>query len=180
MGKWINDKYQTASWEREKKFNILTHKLENANSFVENLSIQMYERWYYSKRLISNIDDKGKFYELWDEYFETVTNWNRTLPYNKIKVKRLAGEEVASMLDVLSEDEKRADIPKSIAARFADLHNKGLLGLRRWVKYDSIALKKAAIDSISKSSDTLNDSIDRFIDSLDQRIDELEESQLNP
>jgi len=179
VGNMINTTFQKSSWEREKKFNILSHKLEEANPFVEDLSKLMNERLYYSRRLIWNRLNKEKFNELWEEYFKIVTDWNRNLNNNKIRIERLAGKETAALLTGLSQEEESSNVPRSIHDRFS-LANEDLLKVRKWVKTDSCKYKETEIAKFKKSLDTLDNMIYALIDTLDNKIQELEEEQLNP
>jgi hypothetical protein len=123
---WEREKrFQQTTWEREKRFELLKRRLDAGTEFLDRLSDLMNRRVFGLQRFVwavesGAISEAGR---IWPEYYQTVIEWNRELNANRSRVLRLVGD--AEARDFLEYgDEQRPFNPTSIHGRFKLAHDR--------------------------------------------------------
>lgn len=170
VGSFLTHRFQTTSWEREKRFEILRRRLNYAEEFLDGLSELINKRFIGLQRIMWDLEKKkvNLARSKWNEYYEVVLEWNRTLNTNRNKIVRLIGEEEGSLfLDYA--DERYPDKPRCLHGYFRLTHTRVLKALRTFEKNNkdmSRDLKKAqeALRALDIMSDNYIDMINtRFL-----------------
>ena len=127
-GTYLNNLYQQATWEREKRFEILTRNLDEGTKFIEKLSDLMNRRFFGLQRVIwaAESKDKNKLLKIWDDYYGSVIEWNQQLNANHSRIERLSDVQLANYF-MLAGDEFNGDNPLSIHGKFRIAHQRVLL-----------------------------------------------------
>ena len=134
----------------------------------------MNKRFFRLQRLlwIAESGDRSSFNQMWDEYYESVIEWNYKLNANRNRIERLAGQETAIFfLDF--RDATRPENPESIHGRFKLAHD-CLLRVRKSFLTNSKNLTERIKEAYAALS-RLDIEIDAFILSLNQILIETEE-----
>jgi len=123
VGTYINDKYQRATFQREKKFLILSKSIEDSSKFIEQISGRINKRFFGIQRVLWAIEkghlSKGK--DIWQQYYSSVIEWNQNVNADYGKLFRLFGIDIA--LEYLDyHDETRGNEPLSIHGKFFIVH----------------------------------------------------------
>lgn len=113
VGAWLTDRFQDASWqrqaefeaqrrayewEREKTFELLRHRLQEGIQSIEKISDNMNRRLYHTERVFEIVrkDAKKPEPKYWDEYSQSVEDWNIKLKYYEEDLQRLVGREFST------------------------------------------------------------------------------------
>ena len=119
VGTYINDKYQRATFQREKRFLILSKSIEDSSKFIEQISGRINKRFFGLQRVLRVIEkgDLPKGKDIWQQYYSSVIEWNQNVNADYGKLIRLFGEEISKeYLDY--QDEIRGNAPLSIHGKF--------------------------------------------------------------
>ena len=123
VGTYINDKYQRATFQREKRFLILSKRIEDSSKFIEQISGRINKRFFGLQRILWVIEkgDLSKGKDIWQQYYSSVIEWNQNVNADYGKLIRLFGEEISKeYLDY--QDEIRGNAPLSIHGKFYIIH----------------------------------------------------------
>jgi hypothetical protein len=165
-GSYINARFQQASWERQKQFEVLRHNLDSGFTLVEQLSSSINNRLFGLQRVLwATESNPAELDRLWKEYYGFVIEWNRTLNTNQMKVLRLLGEDEArALLDYA--DEQRPEAPQSIHGRLRLAHDR-ILAAKECVA-SSCKDRAARLASAKEVLDQLDIHSDAFVERLTQ------------
>ena len=113
-GTIINNFYGRATWDREKKFELLKRSLDRNEKLIEDISVKMGTRAMRLLRAFWAIETPPSSYqdpkerekvikERWEEYAKSVVDWNENLRVYISKIHYLAGLETTRLF-YISED----------------------------------------------------------------------------
>lgn len=114
-GTFINWRYSTATWKREKNFELFKGQLVKHDELLSDFTRVIGSRVFYLQRVVwlmdptetpapetwelkkddDQEDDDRKIKKRWDKYSETVAEWNVNYRTYAIKIRVLAGPEMA-------------------------------------------------------------------------------------
>lgn len=158
---------QEASWQREKKYEIIRRKLDDGDKLIEQLSELINSRFYQLQNIYVNISSGNikAAKENWMSYLKTVQDWNIRIPLYQNKVKRLISYTEANKLNNYETDNPELTNPKSIHGKFYNLHRKMLNYLTTATKGDRKETEKVQLE-VSKLLRKLDFDTDAYIDNL--------------
>ena len=75
---WLTNYYQERAWIREKQFVVFEKDYQSALRVVDELSDVMSRRFFGLIRVVwvAKGTGTGELDEVWEEYYETVVEWN--------------------------------------------------------------------------------------------------------
>ena len=177
VGTYLNNSFQKSSWEREKRFKILSYNLEQGTDYIENISDLMNRRFMGLQRVMWAIERKNKkdIEKIWDEYYLSVIEWNHELNANRSRIIRLAGYGTANIFWKPG-DEHNMENPISIHGKFRVAHYNILNAKKALVNNKgNLEIKmELAQNSLSK----LDMNIDKFINDLTKVFLEMEKDRV--
>jgi hypothetical protein len=120
-GAIINNIYSKSMWNREQEQIMLTRLLNKHENLLEEISILMGARIYRLERVLwaleipfnnleLNEEVHKRIMDRWDEYYAKVIEWNEKFRSYYVKVRYLAGEDLAKKLYI---SEKESSDPSS-------------------------------------------------------------------
>ncbi len=163
LGSWLNHKFQKDSWEREANFQILQQELNDGNNFIENLSDQINRRFFNLQRVLwvlESSSNKERILEIWDEYYQSVIEWNQKLDANRHHLEIFGGKQLANQFMSPGDSEAQAN-PKSIHGYFRLAHIRILEA--RSLKFKNSSKYQNKIREVRNYLEMVNKKIDRFI-----------------
>ena len=127
-GAWLTNYYQEQSWMREKRFEVYRYRFDEGLKLLDELSDVMGQRLFGLNRVVwvAKGTGTGTLDQVWQEYYESVVEWNATLARNKSRLARLVSTEAAEAF-AGAQDAALADaeaIPPSIHRSFLVTHQK--------------------------------------------------------
>lgn len=173
LGVYLNSLFQRSTWEREKRFQVLSFKLEEETKYVERLTSLMQRRCWRLQRVLWAIEsgDESKTGQLWNDYYESVSEWNEQLGSNFSRLKRLAGIQMAHYF-MLPGDEVNEDRPNSIHGKLRLAHDR-TLEAKKCLMSGSPSLQQKLLDAQNALADA-NANVYRLVDLLTNEFSELE------
>lgn len=165
VGTYLNYSFQKSSWEREKRFKILSYNLDEGTKYIEKLSNLMNRRFLGLQRVLwlLQVGDKKKVQEIWDEYYVSVIEWNHELNANRSRIIRLAGYKLANYFWKPG-DEHNIINPISIHGKFRATHIK-ILNAKKCLTNNCTNLDKN-IKEAQNALTNLDMNLDKFINEL--------------
>lgn len=122
VGTWLNNQYQQRTWEREKRFEIVSRRLADLDRLLVEMPETMKKRLFGLQRYLWGVKS-GSWDELrglWNEYYACVIKWNVELRSHHSRIQRLAGDSLASRF--FDYEDPQTDSPSSLHARFRNIH----------------------------------------------------------
>ncbi|QUX92503.1 hypothetical protein CYL31_14325 [Marinomonas sp. A3A] len=164
VGHYLTTKYQDASWERDRKYEVFKQEIEEAKKTLEEVNLHISDRTYSLQKVhwkLESRDLDGAVVE-YGKYIDIKDNWNKKIRIYRNKLKRLVDHDLAFLL---LDSENSVNVPKkeSVHAYFADAHTK----TRSWLK-----CLKSNCDDISKKEKMAYDSLKELFQTTDYFIDE--------
>jgi hypothetical protein len=167
-------------WERQKRFELLRVRIDEGLKALESISDTANRRLYRLERVFDAIKRGLLTTEIWNEYMQSVDNWNVKLKYFEEELRRLVGQEFADELNNYETDSpERPPHLTSIHGKFYYAH-KGIIELRdRQGGPETAGVTK----DVAKLINELNLQTDSFVahagDIFLQRTAELEEFKID-
>lgn len=172
-GAIINGMYTSSTWKRDKQFELLKSELAKHDELLSDLTKMLGTRVYRLQRVVWGTDPdtppgpetwplteeaKTKLNTLWNEYYQTVVEWNVSYRTYTIKLRALTGDEIADKFFVGDTSGARRAKPGTLCRYFEHSH-------------EAVAtLKKAALTSqVDRSK---HDEAQREVDDLYNRVDD--------
>jgi hypothetical protein len=130
-GTIINNFYGKATWEREKKFELLKRSLDRNEKLIEDISVKMGTRAMRLLRAFWAIetsqyqDSQGRekvIKERWEEYAKSVIDWNENLRVYVTKLSYLAGPETARLFYISEEGSTEKERAETVYNHFQRAH----------------------------------------------------------
>ena len=99
-GVWLTNYYQERAWVREKQFETFRQGYAEALKLVDELSEVMSRRVFGLNRVIwvAKGTGTGELDQVWDEYYQSVAEWNTKLLAYKGRLARSIEPEAAEAL----------------------------------------------------------------------------------
>lgn len=131
VGQYLTKKYQDASWERDRKYEVFKQEIEEAKKTLEEVNFHISARAYSLQKVHWRLESRdlvGAEAE-YKKYIEIKDNWNKKVRMYRNKLKRLVDTDLAF---ILLDSENSVNVPKkeSVHAYFANAHAK----TRTWLK----------------------------------------------
>lgn len=156
---------QGFEWERSKRFEILKRKLDEGQKSLEEISDLINLRFFrlqnvYEQIINGNLQSaKSK----WQNYMDTVEQWNVKLIINQNKLKRLVGDSVSSEFNNYETDNYDLKNPKAIHGEFFVAHKK-VKDLLKCLEKPSCTLSRDMKKDTNDSLRQLDYHSDEFVD----------------
>jgi len=172
-GTIINERYTNSSRERDKQFELLKSELAKHDELLSDLTKILGARTFRLQRVVWGTDPdpppgpemwqlteeaKTKLSVRWEEYYQTVVDWNLSYRNYAIKLRVLAGNEVADKFFVGDPTGARRAKSGTLCSYFEHYHEV------------VAALKKAALTS--QVDRKMHDVAQRGVDDLYNRVDD--------
>jgi hypothetical protein len=133
FGTLINNFYSKATWEREKKFELLKRSLDRNEKLLEDLSVTMGTRAIRLMRVFWAVETpptafktpeerKQVIAQRWEEYSKAVLDWNEHLRVYISKIIYLAGEETARLFYISEEGSTEKERAGTVYNQFQRAH----------------------------------------------------------
>jgi hypothetical protein len=187
-GAIINGIYTNSTWQRDKRFELLKVELQKHDDLLSNLTEIVGTRTFRLQRVVwvtdpepspapdtwqLDNDAKKRLNDRWDEYYKSVADWNVSYRTYAIKLRILAGDEIADKFFVGDPSGARLSKPGTLCWYFEKCH-------------DTVAaLKKKALtsqvdrtehDVAQRDVDDLYNKVDNFVAQLYRALSEKERS----
>jgi len=125
---WLTNYYQTQAWIREKQFEVFRQGYTEALKLVDEVSELMSRRFFGLNRVVwvAKGTGTGDLDRVWEEYYQSVIEWNAKLLVYAGRLARFVGPEAAVGF-AEREDATQgvgADGPKSIHGYFLVSHER--------------------------------------------------------
>lgn len=123
---------QDTEWKREKRFQILSHKLNEGQKSLNEIADTIAARLLQSRKVVEILTPNysSKFVaERWRNYMTSVNEWNHKLILHHTKLERLVSADVAQEL-LYYKDDNPAQLPPCLHEEFVHFHEQ-LLKLKR-------------------------------------------------
>ena len=96
-GAWLTNYYQERAWAREKQFELQRYAYDEGLKVVDELSEAMSKRLFGLNRVVwvAKGTGTGELDKVWQEYYDSVVDWNVKLARYKSRLSRFVGQEAA-------------------------------------------------------------------------------------
>jgi hypothetical protein len=132
-GTIINNFYNRATWERDKKFELLKRTLDRNEKLLEDISVTMGTRAMRLMRVFWAIETPQSAFKTpeerkqiiaqrWEEYGKSVIDWNEHLRVYITKITILAGPEMARSFYISEEGSTKEDRAETVYNYFQRAH----------------------------------------------------------
>jgi len=173
---WLTNYYQTQAWIREKQFEVFRQGYAEALKLVDELSEVMSRRVFGLNRVIwvAKGTGTGELDQVWDEYYQSVAEWNTKLLAYKGRLARsiepAAAEALGNWEDAVLTD-ANSD-PQTIHGHFFIAHHR----VRKLVdcvrERCSGEAKANAIQQAEQAVNELSVAVEKFVQACTERIHE--------
>lgn len=173
---WLTNYYQTQAWIREKRFEVFRQGYREALELVDELSEVMSRRVFGMNRVIwvAKGTGTGELNQVWDEYYQSVEEWNTKLLAYKGRVARSiepAAAEALGNWEDTALTETDSD-PQTIHGSFFIAHHR-VRALVDCVRARcSSEAKATAIQQAEQAVNELSVAVENFIQACTARIHE--------
>ena len=176
-GAWLTNYYQERAWVREKQFEAFQHGFDEGLKLVDELSEAMSRRLFGLNRVVwvAKGTGTGDLEQAWNDYYESVVDWNVRLMRHKARLERFVGleaaEAFASAQDAALSHEEGT--PASLHGQFMITHQKvrALVDCVRQRCNESA--RQAALNDAQQALNLLGVAVEQFLRSCTNRIYEL-------
>lgn len=125
---WLTNYYQTQAWIREKQFEVFRQGYTEALKLVDEVSELMSRRFFGLNRVVwvAKGTGTGELDAVWEEYYQSVVEWNAKLLAYTGRLARSVGPEAATMFAHRQDATQGVgeDGPKSIHGYFLVSHER--------------------------------------------------------
>lgn len=187
-GAIINGMYANSTWKRDKRFELLKAELQKHDDLLSDLTKILGTRTFRLQRVVwvtdpdpspapdtwqLNDEVKSRLNGRWDEYYESVVDWNVDDRNYAIKLRLLAGNEIADKFFVGDPSGTRKSKPGTLCWQFEKCHDV-VSRLRKNALTSQLDRKEH--DAAQHDIDDLYNKVDKFVAQLYQRLGEKERS----
>jgi hypothetical protein len=186
-GAVINWLHTRSTWNREKRFELLTRKLVKHEELLTSLSTVVGARVFRLQRVlwaleapspsppgaVWQVDDaaKKRINDCWNDYYLTVIDWNLNYRNYATRIRFLAGPEVADNFFVGDASGARRAKTGTVAGSFEQAHEK-VKELRDSTLGSTAVDRTNLYDQAKRSVDHLYNKVDSFVAELYSALDE--------
>jgi hypothetical protein len=137
-GGLINWMYTSSSWDRDKRFELLKNSLQKHEELLSDLTKIVGTRTFRLQRVVwgmdppdatptaesweLNEDERKELKARWTEYYQAVTDWNTSYRTYAIKIRVLAGDEIADKFFMGDASGARLSKPGTLCWNFEQSH----------------------------------------------------------
>ena len=173
-GAWLTNHYQGQAWLREKQFEVYRYGLDEGLKLVDELSEAMSRRLFGLNRVVwvAKGTGTGELDQVWEEYYDSVVDWNVKLARYKSRLSRFMGPEAAQAFAspedaALSYSE---GTPASLHGRFLVAHQKtrALVDCVRDRCQD--LARQAALKDVQQELNALGEAVDTFLETCTNQL----------
>ena len=174
---------QDFEWERSKRFEILKRKLDEGQNSLKEISYLINQRFFRLQNVYEQIVN-GNLQSAklkWQNYMETVEQWNVKLIISQNELRRLVGDGISLEFNNYETDNYDLKNPKTIHGEFFVAHKKVKALLECLEKTSctiSNDMKKDTNDSLRKLDYHSDEFIDRVSNLFLKETINLEEFQM--
>ena len=187
-GALINGMYSCSSWNRDKQFELLKGEVQKDDELLADLGKQLGMRTFRVQRVLWAMDadanpapdkwqlsddEKKKLNALWDDYYQSVIDWNISYRNYAVRIRLLAGDEIADKFFVGEAGGTRKSKADTLSWQFEHCHEV------------AAAQKKAALasgidrlqhEAAQRDLDQLYNKVDDFVSQLYRALNQKVES----
>ena len=173
---WLTNYYQHQAWVREKRFVIFEKDYQSALRLVDEVSDLMSRRFFGLNRVVwvAKGTGTGELDEVWDEYYQSVIEWNTKHLAYRGRLKRLISPLAAEVFGTW-DDPALKDVetpPSSIHAAFFVAH-KRVRELVDCVRQRcSSEAREAALQQAEQTLNELGVAMEKFVQACTASIHE--------
>ena len=173
-GVWLTNYYQQQAWVRDKQFEMYRYRMDEGFELVDELSDATSQRLFGLNRVIwvAKGTGTGELDQVWQEYYESVVDWNVKLARYKSRLSRFispdAAEAFANPQDAaLSYAE---GVPTSLHGRFLVAHQqvRALVDCVREQCQDPA--RQAALQAAQQDLNALGEAVDAFLEGCTNQL----------
>ena len=175
-GVWLTNYYQERAWGREKRFETFRQGYQEALELVDELSEVMGRRVFGLNRVIwvAKGTGTGELEQVWEEYYQSVAEWNTKLLAYKGRLARsiepVAAEALGNWEDAALTD--ATSDPQTIHGHFFVAHHR-VRTLVDCVRERCLGETKAnALQQAEQAVNELSVAVENFIQACTSRIHE--------
>src|SRR3989338_4196825 len=175
-GVWLTNYYQERAWVREKQFETFRQGYAEALKLVDELSEVMSRRAFGLNRVIwvAKGPGTGELDQVWEEYYQSVAEWNTKLLAYKGRLARsiepVAAEALGSWEDAALTD--ASNDPQTIHGHFFVAHHRVRTLVDCVRERCSGEAKADAIQRAEQAVNELSVAVENFIQTCTARIHE--------
>jgi len=187
-GAIINGMYANSTWKRDKRFELLKAELQKHDELLSDLTKILGTRTFRLQRVVwvtdpepspapdtwqLNDEAKSRLNARWDDYYQSVVDWNVSYRNYAIKLRLLAGDEMADKFFVGDLSGARKSKAGTLCWQFEKCHD---VVSRLKKKALASPLEREEQDVVQHDIDDLYNKVDDFVAQLYQRLGEKERS----
>ena len=175
-GAWLTNYYQEQAWVREKQFETFRQGYREAFELVDELSEVMSRRVFGLNRVIwvAKGTGTGELDQVWNEYYQSVEEWNTKLLAYKGRLVRSIEPEAAEALGNWEDPaltNSNSD-PQTIHGHFFVAHHRVRALVDCVRERCSGEAKATAIQQAEQAANELSVAVENFIQACTARIHE--------
>ena len=167
-GVWLTNYYQEQTWIRDKQFEVYKHRLDEGLLLVDDLSEAMGRRLFGLHRVlwVAKGTGTGELDAVWNEYYESVVDWNVHLARDRSRLSRLIGAEAA---EAFSSPQDAAlsyaeGVPMSIHGQFFVAHQRARALVDCVRDRCPVTDRQAALAAAQQDVAALGEAVDQFLE----------------
>ncbi len=187
-GGFINEMHTRSTWKRDKRFELLGRELTKHEELLSDLTKVVGARTFRLQRVVFAMDSpdspapetwqlndeaKNKLNARWDEYYQTVIDWNLNYRSYATKIRVLAGEDVANEFFSAAATGARRAGSQTVCGGFEQTHDV-VVELKKTAL--TAQIDRAKHDQAQREVDDLYDRVDRFVTRLYRALGDKEQS----
>ena len=173
-GAWLTNYYQERAWVREKQFETFRYTFDEGLKVVDELSETMSKRLFGLNRVVwvAKGTGTGELEPVWNEYYESVVDWNVKLARFKGRLARFVGPEIAegfaSQQDAAPGNADGA--PSSIHGQFLVAHQKVRALVNCVRQHCSEQARQTVLKDAEQQLNGLGLAVDQFIQACTEGV----------
>lgn len=176
-GVWLTNDYQERAWVREKRVEVFRHGFDAGLQLIDELSEAMSRRLFGLHRVIwiAKGTGTGELEQVWNDYYESVVDWNVRLLREKARLTRLVGPEAAEAFASAQDAalSYQAGTPASLHGQFMIAHQKVRALVDCVRQRCAEPATQTALKDAQQDLHLLGLAVDQFLQSCTDRIYEL-------
>ncbi len=173
-GVWLTNYYQERAWVREKQFETFRYTFDEGLKLIDELSETMSKRLFGLNRVVwvAKGTGTGELEQVWNEYYESVVDWNVKLARFKGRLARFVSPEAAEAF-ASQQDASPGDADgtlSSIHGQFLVAHQKVRALVDCIRQHCSDQARQAALKDAEQQLNTLGLAVDQFTQTCTDRV----------
>ncbi len=173
-GVWLTNYYQERAWVREKQFETFRYTFDEGLKLIDELSEAMSKRLFGLNRVawVTKGTGTGELEQVWNEYYDSVVDWNVKLARFKGRLARFVGPEVAEAF-ASQQDATFGDAdgtPSSIHGQFLVAHQKVRALVDCIRQHCSEQGRQAALKDVEQQLNALGLGVDQFVQACTEGV----------